>query len=84
MHTTKRLVTRDGAATQQTHSFALALPFSSMQPKRLVFCAVDGVAPRAKMAEQRKGRFLAAHVAEVTYETGEPLCSVCGSMAKET
>lgn len=39
-------------------------------PRRMVVVAVDGVAPRAKMAQQRTRRFLAAYVQSVADAAG--------------
>ncbi|CAJ0920125.1 unnamed protein product, partial [Mesorhabditis belari] len=46
--------------------------FKIIRPKRVFFMAIDGVAPRAKMNQQRARRFMSARNAEFALKESHP------------
>eukprot|EP00891_Asterochloris_glomerata_P005074 jgi/Astpho2/5074/Aster-08011 len=53
--------TSEGEMFEEMHAYLERL-FKVCRPQRLVMMAIDGVAPLAKMAQQRTRRFMAAHL----------------------
>lgn len=73
VHTVARLIISSGTSYTETDIFVAVWEyvealFSSIRPRKVLFLAIDGVAPRAKINQQRSRRYRSSHEAKVAAE----------------